>query len=791
LELTAVPAYVSLPNKQSWRVTLRYRIEKLLCPLFMLAFFSAPGMAGQAPLDLQQSKKIAELISKMTLAEKLGQMFQVSGASEQYQKWIRAGLVGSVINVVDPSLVRKLQIQATQKSRLGIPLLIGRDVIHGFRTIFPIPLGQAASFNPQLVQQAAQIAAREASSVGINWTFAPMIDIARDPRWGRVAESLGEDPYLVSQMAKAMVLGLQGKLQHPETIAACAKHFVAYGAAEGGRDYNTVNLSHSRLRNVYLPPFQTAVDSGVASIMTAFNEINGVPATANRFVLDQVLRQEFEFAGVVLSDWAAMTNMIDHGYAADEKQVALQSILAQVDMEMVSQAYRRHLEHLLAAGTVDIDSIDRAVRRILRLKFKLGLFEQDFQNDRSLSFLQPDALAVARRLASQSIVMLKNKDGLLPLRQGAIEKLVVAGPLAQAPHEQLGTWAFDGNSKDSLTPARAIANLLGKERVPILAGLSHSRDKRTDGFGAVIEAAKDANAVLLVLGEESILSGEAHCRAHLDLPGAQAQLVHSIADNAQGVPLILVVMAGRPLCLGSVIDRVDAILYVWHPGTMGGAAIGDMLFGLDSPSGRLPITFPVSVGQIPIYYAHKNTGRPPTGKEVMLPDIKVGAFQTSLGNRSYYLDAGVKPQYPFGYGLTYGSFVYDRLTLGAKTLLAHQPLRLRFRLHNRGKHKATETIQVYIRDRVASLTRPIKELVHFQRVTLAPGESRLLPVQVPFERLSFTKANGQRIVEPGEFDLWVGPDAQRGQHTTFVVLSKKSGEQPIELSGGRKSADRR
>ncbi|MCD6288922.1 MAG: glycoside hydrolase family 3 C-terminal domain-containing protein, partial [Anaerolineae bacterium] len=560
-----------------------------------------------------------ELLARMTLEEKIGQMAQLNGAERGYEERIRQGQVGSFLNVVDVETYNRYQRIAMEESRLGIPLIMGRDVIHGFRTVFPIPLGQSAAWHPELVEQAAAIAAREASSMGVNWTFAPMVDVARDPRWGRIAEGGGEDPYLTSQLGRAMVRGFQGEAPSaPDRIAACAKHYVGYGAAEGGRDYNTTPIPEGTLRDVYLPPFKACVEAGAATVMSAFNEINGIPATGNAFTLRQILKGEWEFDGFVVSDWGSVVEMVVHGFCADEKDAARAAVTAGVDMEMVSQSYRQHLAALVAEGKVPLELIDEAVRRILRIKMRLGLFENPYVDPaRQSVLLAPEHLEVARQLARESVVLLKNEEDVLPL-SGDVRAIAVIGPLADAPADQLGCWVFDGRPEDTITPLRALQERLkGKAKILFAPGLESPRSESRKGFDEALEAARKADVVLLFVGEDAILSGEAHCRAFLDLPGAQEALVEAVA--AEGKPTVAIVMTGRPLTLSRVVDKVHALLIAWHPGTMGGPAIVDLLFGDESPSGKLPVTFPRTVGQIPIYYAHKNTGRPPQQLDRKIP----------------------------------------------------------------------------------------------------------------------------------------------------------------------------
>ncbi len=675
----------------------------------------------------QSRNAVATLLAEMTLAEKVGQMSQRNGndgfAPDYLGDALRAGRVGSVINADDADVINELQRIAVEESRLGIPLLIGRDVIHGFKTIMPIPLGQAASWNPDVVRDGARIAAREAAATGINWTFAPMIDITRDPRWGRIAESLGEDPFLASKLAVAMVQGFQGDdLADDGTIAATAKHFAGYGASESGKDYNTTNIPENELRNVHLKTFNAAVDAGVATLMTSFSDLDGIPATASQFLLQQVLRDEWQFDGVVVSDWDSIRQLSIHGLTENDRESAFEAVTAGVNMEMHGDAYRNHLEELVNAGHVPLARVDEMVAGILRTKFRLGLFESPYADTSAISN-GDDALAVAKRAALESVVLLKNDAAVLPLSTDTINSIAVIGPLADAPYEQLGTWVFDGDPALSVTGVQAITDFVGDAvNVTYARAMETSRSRDTAAFHDAVEKARDADVAVLFLGEEAILSGEAHSRANIDLPGAQAELVRQV--RATGTPVVAVIMAGRPLTLLNIIDDVDAILYAWHPGTMGGPAIADLLFGVVSPSGKLPVSFPRLVGQVPIYYAHKNTGKPPTPDTVVdIDDIDTRAPQTSFGMTAYYLDAGYKPLFEFGYGLSYTEFAYEKIRVSKDAIGLGDTVTVSAKLTNTGKMKGVEIAQLYVRDLVGNVTRPVRELKGFKRVHLDPGQS--------------------------------------------------------------------
>lgn len=736
---------------------------------------SAPVETPQQALpDVEQ--RIDALLDGMTLAEKIGQMTQVdatvSEAAGLLVDGLRAGFVGSVINEVDVATVNELQKIAVEQSRLGIPLLIGRDVIHGFQTVLPVPLGQAATWNPVLVQAGARVAAQEAASAGINWTFAPMIDISRDPRWGRIAESFGEDPFLSRALGVAMTEGFQGHdLSATGSIAACAKHFAGYGAAESGRDYATTNIPENELRNVYLPPFRALADAGIATFMTSFSELDGVPATANSFLLRQILRDEWGYTGIVVSDWDSVRQLRIHGLTGSDAESAVAAAQAGVDMEMAGDTFRRHLAGRVAAGEIDIETVDAAVKNILRVKFRLGLFADPYTNPADLPPIASDqALATAKRAALQSVVLLKNDAGILPLDRNRTGSIAVLGPLADAPHDQLGTWVFDGNAGFSVTPLAALRQLAGEGiDIRYLKTLEHSRSKSVDQFDTAAKIAQEAGVALLFLGEESILSGEAHSRADISLPGAQAELVQRIRQA--GTTVIAVILAGRPLTLANIVDQVDALLFAWHPGTMGGPAIAELLFGIESPSGKLPVTFPRMVGQIPIYYNQKNTGKPPTPETIVhIDDIDAHAPQTSLGMSAFHLDAGYQPLFPFGYGLSYTSFDYRDIRASAPTLEPGGTITISAELSNIGGVAAAEVVQLYVRDLVGSVTRPVKELKGFRRVWLEPGETVTVKFGLRTDDLAFCGRDMLWRAEPGEFHAWIGGSSDTELRTTFRLV---------------------
>ena len=723
-----------------------------------------PSTVGSTP-DVE--RRVEQLLSQMTLAEKIGQMNQVSagGNVSNYADALRKGQIGSILNEVDPVKVNEFQRISVEESRLGIPLLVARDVIHGFHTVFPIPLGLAATFDPELVEEGARVAAVEATGQGVRWTFSPMLDIARDPRWGRMAEGSGEDTWLDARMAEAMVRGYQGREADATSMAACIKHFVGYGAAEGGRDYNSTFLTERQLRNVYLPPFEAAVKAGAMTLMTSFNDNDGVPSTGNTFVVKDILRDEWGFDGLVVTDWNSMGEMINHGFGEDRKDVAEKALKAGVDMDMMTYGFLSHLEELVRSGAVRESEIDEAVRNILRVKILLGLFENPYVDVEAGLAVQyaPEHLEAARKSAEESAILLKN-DGVLPLDPASVRNILVTGPLANAPHEQLGTWAFDGESSHTVTPLQALQERF-PGKVSYVPGLRNSRSKR-DRFDDVVAAARRADVVLAFLGEEAILSGEAHSLADLNLMGSQSELLAALSTT--GKPVVATVMAGRPLTVERDLPNCRAMLYAFHPGTMGGPALANLLFGDVVPSGKTPVTFLRTVGQVPLYYSHNMTGRPYNG-ETLLDDIPEEAGQTSLGNTSYYLDYGAYPLFPFGYGLSYTTFAYSDIALDRETYGKDDTVTVTFTLANTGDRAGTEVVQIYVRDLVGSITRPVKELKHFERVALEAGERRTLTVGISVQDLAFVGLDGEKKVEPGEFQLWVAGDSASGTPVSFSV----------------------
>ena len=725
-------------------------------------------------------RQIDGLLSQMTLEEKIAQMTQVCGGkiSDDIAEQIRNG-AGSMLNSVGAEADYYQRI-AVEESRLGIPMIFARDVIHGFRTIFPIPLGQAATFDPAIVEEGARIAAEEAIQAGLRWTFSPMVDVARDPRWGRVAEGYGEDTYLASCMGAAAVRGYQGK-DSVVRMAACVKHFAGYAASEGGRDYNSTWIPEIQLRETYLPPFKAAIDAGSLSIMCAFNDLNGVPASANKHLNVDILRHEWQFDGVLVSDWASLQNMNNQGNSADLKEATKLCMDAQMDIDMESKGYPRHLKELVEEGQVSEKVIDDCVRNILRMKFRLGLFDNPYCYTENPEYFTAEALSAAQKAAEESAVLLKN-NGILPLSHTRYPiTVLVCGPMANAPHEQNGTWCFDKDDAMTITPMMAFRELAkeGKIRLIEQKGEHWSREFNKENISTLARLAKQADVVLYFAGEESILSGEARSRAVLNLPGDQSEQIKAI--KAMGKPIVLTVMAGRPLCIREDIDRADAVLYAFHGGTMQGPALANLIMGKVAPSGRLPMTFPMGEGQIPFYYNYKTPSRKMAKSPKLINDIPIRAYQFSVGESSYWLEYGNKPEYPFGYGLTYTTFEYGAVILSDTLLLGSSShgLTASCDITNTGKCDAVAVPQLYIRDVVGSLTRPIRELKGFERVEIPAGETRTVTFDISEKDLAYWHlaegvslgSEGEYIfsAEPGEFHVWIAPNSAEGQFTAFVL----------------------
>ena len=724
-------------------------------------------------------RKVEALLKQMTLAEKVGQLNQYSFGTptgpgtgrSKVEEGIQRGEIGSLFNVTDPALSNRLQHIAMEQSRLKIPLIFGLDVIHGYRTTFPVPLALSATWDANLVERVSRIAAEEATSNGIRWTFSPMVDIARDPRWGRIVEGAGEDPYLGSIMARAYVRGYQGtSLNDPRSLAACAKHYVGYGAAEAGRDYNTVDMSERQLREVYLPPFHAAVDEGVATLMSAFNSLNGVPASANQFTLTQVLRNEWGFRGFVVSDWGSVGELIPHGIANDLRTAAEKGFLAGVDMDMESNAYFQHLGDLIKSNQVPQSALDQAVRGILRVKFALGLFDKpyvDVQN--AINTLPAANVAAAREAAEKSFVLLKNDSALLPLRKG-VRTVALIGPLADSAPDMLGAWSGRGDAKDVVTLKAALEARAQRDGFRVIyAKGTEIRSTSEAGFADAAAAAAQADVVLLALGEDaSWMNGEAASRAFIDLPGNQQQLLERV--TAAGKPTALVLFSGRPLALTSPAARVQAIVEAWSPGVQAGPALERVLFGDAAPSGRLTVTFPRSLGQVPIYHSMLNTGRPPVGLDLTHPPTN-----GDEKFKSRYIDEQNVPLYPFGFGLTYTTFEYstpqadmrhyivDRLNAGLTQV------RVSAEVKNTGTRTGEEVVQLYIGLRGTSVARPVRQLKGFRRITLEPGKSQRVEFTLGRDELSIWQRDTKYAVEPAELNIWIAPNAQSGTPVMVVL----------------------
>ena len=728
-----------------------------------------PRLDGQVRPVGAIEKKVDSLLAKMTLEEKVGQLVLQSFRSvssedsttvaPEIAQSIREGRLGGILNAAGAQLCAGLQRIAVEESRLKIPLIFGLDVVHGFRTVFPIPLAEACTWDPDLIRKASRAAAVEASAAGVHWTYAPMVDIARDPRWGRIAEGSGEDPYLGSRLAAARVEGFQGKdLSRGGTLVACPKHFAAYGGAEGGRDYNTVDISERTLREVYLPPFEAAVRAGAGSIMCSFNEIAGLPSSSNRRLLTDILRGEWGFAGFVVSDWGSVAELRQHGVAADLKEAADLALTAGVDMDMEGNAYGQHLADLVRSGRIPPPVLDEAVRRLLRVKFALGLFDDPSHGSstsaENANILTSSHRALAREVAQKSIVLLKNDKRVLPLRKD-LQTLAVIGPLADDRESILGPWDAAGRSEDAVSVLDGIRHAVGAGTRLLYAQGCELTEGATEISSAAVTIAKQAEAVVLVVGETSSMSGEAASRAFLTLPGPQQQLFDAL--EGLGKPLVVVLMNGRPLAIPDIGARATAILETWFGGVEGGNAVADILFGDVNPSGKLPVTFPLSVGQVPLYYNHKNTGRPPSASDRFT---------------SKYIDLPHTPLYPFGFGLSYTTFVYRSLQVEPTTIGGGEPVRVSVEVENTGDRSGDEVVQLYLTDPVATLTRPVKELKQFRKVTLEPGQKQTVTFTLSPRELSMFDAELRSVVEPGTFRVMAGGNSRDLLSAEFVVRAK-------------------
>src|SRR6266550_4381643 len=731
-------------------------------PLLALALFASVTLNSAQQRTTNSERRIDALLARMTLEEKLGQLQQLDGEGNgtfrpEHPDLIRKGLLGSTINVRGAKNTNQLQHVAIDESRLKIPVLFGFDVIHGYRTIFPTPLAEASSWDPSLAERSASIAANETYASGVRWTFAPMVDIARDARWGRITEGAGEDPFLGAAFARARVRGFQGTdYSVPGKILACAKHFVAYGAAEGGRDYNTTDMSEHTLREVYFPPFKAAVDEGVGTLMSAFNDLNGVPTSANPFTLTKVLRGEWKFDGFVVSDYTAVKELINHGIASNDKGAAEAALNAGVDMEMVSRLFNQHGPELLKEGKVSQATIDEAVRRILRIKFRLGLFDHPYVDEaaESGSLFTAANRAAAREIAGRSMVLLKNDHETLPLSKN-IGSIAVIGPLADNKSAPLGWWSGDGRDSDTVTPLAGIkAKVSPQTKVSYAKGCEILGDSNA-GFAEAVAAARQSDVAIVFVGEAKEMVGEAASRSTLDLPGRQMDLVKEIAGT--GKPTIVVLVNGRPPTIGWIVENVPAILESWMGGTEAGNAISAILFGDVNPGAKLPVTFPRVVGQVPIYYNHMNTGRPP---------------EASNRYTSKYLDVPWTPQFPFGFGLSYTQFKITNLQVSAPQIRLGDKLTVTLDVENIGKRTGDEVVQLYIRDVAASVTRPVKELKGFRRITLKPGEKQRIEFTLGPEHLGFYNREMKFVVEPGEFRVMVGSSSEDVIEKSFEVVGR-------------------
>ncbi|AYM98973.1 beta-glucosidase BglX [Chryseobacterium sp. 3008163] len=729
--------------------------------LYFILAFTAFGLNafGQKTID----QKVSELLSKMTLEEKVGQLVQYSGFeyatgpqnsnSANVLNEIKQGKVGSMLNVAGAEETKKFQ-ELALKSRLKIPMLFGQDVIHGYRTTFPINLGQAASWDLGLIEKSERIAATEASAYGIHWTFAPMVDIARDPRWGRVMEGSGEDTYLGTQIGLARIRGFQGKgLGNIDAIMACAKHFAAYGAAVGGRDYNSVDMSLRQLHETYLPPFKAAAEAGVATFMNSFNDINGIPATANKYILRDLLKGKWNYQGFVVSDWGSIGEMVPHGYAKDNKEAAEKAIIAGSDMDMESRAYMAELPKLVQEGKVDPKLIDDAARRILVKKFEMGLFDDPyrFSNEKRQKeqLNNQENRKFGREFGSKSIVLLKNQKNILPLSKST-KTVALIGPFGKETTANHGFWsvAFKDDDQRIVTQFDGIKNQLDKNSTLLYAKGANVDDQDKSMFAEAVETAKKADVVIMTLGEGHAMSGEAKSRSNLHFTGVQEDLLKEIAKT--GKPIVLMINAGRPLVFDWAADNIPTIMYNWWLGTEAGNSIADVLFGTINPGGKLPMTFPRTEGQIPVYYNHYNTGRPAKNN-------------TDRNYVSAYIDLDNDPKFPFGYGLSYTQFKYSDMNLSSTNLKGNQTLNINVKVSNTGNYDGEEVVQLYIRDLYGKVVRPVKELKGFQKVFIKKGESKTINFTLTPENLKFYDDELNYDWEAGEFDIMVGTDSQNVQ----------------------------
>ncbi len=770
----------------SFGFRLRCLLLAVFCPILGVAALPAQSATAGSIADPSLDARVESILKRMTTEEKVGQLVQYSAGQPtgpgtgrtDYGDMIAQGEIGSLFNVVDPQQINAYQRIAVEKSRLHIPILFGLDVIHGFKTEFPIPLALASTWNPSIVEKEAHAAALEASADGIRWTFSPMVDIARDARWGRMAEGAGEDPFLGSVMAAAYVRGYQGsRLDNPDSIAACAKHFVGYGAAEGGRDYNSTEISEHTLREFYLPPFHAAVEAGTASLMSAFNSLNGIPSTANPFTLKQILREEWGFRGLVVSDWDAIGELIPHGIAVDGTVAARKAFLAGVDMDMVSSLYHDHLQQFVKSGDVTQAELDGAVRHVLRVKLALGLFEHPYVDEAAApnAFYRPDSIALAQTAAERSLVLLKNADGpngkpLLPIAPG-IQNIAVIGPLGDDSSYPNGAPPATG-PRVSLT--EALRQRLGDVHVSRFKG-SGILDGTEDEIAVAVEGAEKADLVVMALGEDPSMSGEAASRAHLGLPGCQEELLEAIVKTNK--PVVLILFSGRPLTLPWAFEHVPAVIAAWFPGLAGGPALASTLFGEVNPSGKLVVSWPRSVGQEPLYYNALNTGRPPGDVDLTRPPTDIVSKYVSR-----YLDEPNSPQFPFGYGLSYTTYSYGPTTISTKTLsaavlnrnlnnkLAPATMTAEADVTNTGRREGVETVELYIRLQGTSTAQPVRALKAFQQVTIAPGETKRVMFQLKSDAWAIWDDHNMFAAEPAKVTVWISPDSAHGTPASAEIV---------------------
>lgn len=713
---------------------------------------------------------IEKLISKMTLEEKIGQMNQIAGddavtgpvnPSSSKGEDLRKGYIGSILNMDGAAKTRQLQKIVVEESRLGIPLIIGFDVIHGYKTIFPIPLAEASSWDLDIMQRSARIAATEASAVGICWTFAPMVDIARDARWGRIAEGAGEDPFYGSKVARARVIGFQGNdLRSNTSIAACAKHFAGYGAAESGLDYNSSDIPERTLREFYLPPFKAAAEANAATFMNAFNSLNGIPATVNELLVKQILKKEWKFKGFIVSDYNSIAELIAHGLAGNKKDAAELAANAKCDMDMDSHSYRNELANLVKEGKVSMTIINEAVKRILTVKYELGLFENPYkycdENREKTELLKPESIAAARDAAKRSIVLLKNENQILPLNK-QIKNLAVIGPLADNRKEMMGSWFAKGDAKNVVTVLQGIKSAVSENTTVNYAKGCEITAKKDENFSEAVDIASKADAVVMVVGEPGEWTGEAHSRTDIGLPGNQLELIKAI--HKTGKPMIVLLANGRPLTIEWLANNVPAIVETWFLGTEAGNAIADVLFGDYNPSGKLTVSFPYNVGQEPLYYNHQNSGRPKKGDQLDIYRIN-------------YMDSPTEALYPFGFGLSYTTFSYSNIKLDKPQMSVNDKIRVSVNVTNTGGAAGEEVVQLYLHDVVASVSRPVKELKGFKKISLQPGEMKEVDFDISVEDLKYYNHKMKWTTDPGEFQLFIGGNSRDLLQTSFMLTEK-------------------